>query len=53
LTHACQVHKEVFQKPDECLKLLVPGLLYTIQNNLQYVAAANLEPAVFQVVMHF
>ena len=41
---------EVFGKPEECLKLLVPGLLYTVQNNLQYVASSNLEPAVFQVM---
>lgn len=28
---------------------MIPGLLYTLQNNLQYIAASNLEPAVFQV----
>eukprot|EP00613_Pedinella_sp_CCMP2098_P074958 CAMPEP_0171912806 /NCGR_PEP_ID=MMETSP0993-20121228/11370_1 /TAXON_ID=483369 /ORGANISM="non described non described, Strain CCMP2098" /LENGTH=588 /DNA_ID=CAMNT_0012546717 /DNA_START=43 /DNA_END=1809 /DNA_ORIENTATION=+ len=44
------VRTEIVGKPEECLKLLVPGLLYTIQNNLQYVAAANLQPAVFQVM---
>jgi len=41
---------ELFGKPEESLKLLVPGLLYTLQNNLQYVASANLQPAVFQVM---
>ncbi|EGB13064.1 hypothetical protein AURANDRAFT_58573 [Aureococcus anophagefferens] len=30
--------------------LLVPAALYAVQNNLQYVAASNLEPAVFQVL---
>jgi solute carrier family 35 (UDP-sugar transporter), member A1/2/3 len=44
-----QIRSEILEKPDECLKLLVPGVLYTLQNNLQYVAAANLQPAVFQV----
>ena len=30
--------------------LLVPSGLYTLQNNLQYYAAGNLEPATFQVL---
>lgn len=41
---------EYRDKPQECMKLLVPGLLYTTQNNLQYTASSNLEPAVFQVM---
>jgi len=30
--------------------LVVPATLYAVQNNLQYVAASNLEPAVFQLL---
>ena len=30
--------------------LVVPAALYAVQNNLQYVAASNLEPAVFQLL---
>ncbi|KAJ8586085.1 nucleotide-sugar transporter [Rhizopogon salebrosus TDB-379] len=39
--------REVFS-PD-CWKLSIPAILYVIQNNLQYVAATNLEAATFQV----
>jgi UDP-sugar transporter A1/2/3 len=39
--------KSVFS-PD-CYKLSVPAILYVIQNNLQYVAASNLDVATFQV----
>ncbi|KAH9958290.1 nucleotide-sugar transporter-domain-containing protein [Russula dissimulans] len=39
--------KEVF-RPD-CWKLSIPAILYVIQNNLQFVAATNLEVATFQV----
>ena len=30
--------------------LTLPAILYTIQNNLQYLAIANLSPALFQVL---
>jgi UDP-sugar transporter A1/2/3 len=33
----------------DCYKLAVPAVLYVIQNNLQYVAATNLDVATFQV----
>jgi UDP-sugar transporter A1/2/3 len=39
--------KEVFS-PD-CWKLSIPAILYVIQNNLQFVAATNLDAATFQV----
>ncbi|KAF8343884.1 nucleotide-sugar transporter-domain-containing protein [Cantharellus anzutake] len=39
--------KEVFS-PD-CWKLSIPAILYVVQNNLQFVAASNLDPAAFQV----
>ncbi|KAI0293062.1 nucleotide-sugar transporter-domain-containing protein [Russula brevipes] len=41
------VGREVF-RPD-CWKLSIPAILYVIQNNLQFVAASNLEAATFQV----
>uniref|UniRef100_A0A915KHL2 Uncharacterized protein n=1 Tax=Romanomermis culicivorax TaxID=13658 RepID=A0A915KHL2_ROMCU len=36
-------------KPDELLKMSVPSILYAVQNNLDFVALANLEPGVYQV----
>lgn len=33
----------------DCWKLSIPAILYVIQNNLQFVAASNLEAATFQV----
>ncbi|KAG8904506.1 hypothetical protein FRB99_001639 [Tulasnella sp. 403] len=39
--------KEVFSA--DCWKLSIPAILYVIQNNLQFVAASNLDVATFQV----
>ncbi|KAJ7046878.1 nucleotide-sugar transporter-domain-containing protein [Mycena alexandri] len=33
----------------DCWKLSIPAILYVIQNNLQFVAASNLQAATFQV----
>ncbi|KAI9361956.1 UDP-galactose transporter [Pilaira anomala] len=37
----------------ETIKLAFPAILYLIQNNLQYVAATNLDAATFQVTYQF
>ncbi|KAF8910999.1 nucleotide-sugar transporter-domain-containing protein [Gymnopilus junonius] len=42
-----RLSREVFSQ--DCWKLSIPAILYVIQNNLQYVAASNLEAATFQV----
>jgi solute carrier family 35 (UDP-sugar transporter), member A1/2/3 len=42
-----RVARDVFS-PD-CWKLAIPAILYVVQNNLQYVAASNLDAATFQV----
>lgn len=40
---------EVLSQPLELLKLSVPSLLYTVQNNLLYFALSHLDAATFQV----
>ena len=42
-----RVARDIFS-PD-CWKLAIPAILYVVQNNLQYVAASNLDAATFQV----
>lgn len=42
--------QELINKPGELLKISIPALLYTFQNNILYVAVENLEAAVFQVL---
>ncbi|GAA6001066.1 hypothetical protein JCM10207_007397 [Rhodosporidiobolus poonsookiae] len=44
---ARQVLREVFSS--DCWKLSIPACLYVIQNNLQFVAASNLDVPTFQV----
>ena len=44
-----QLRDEILDKPWETLKLAVPSGLYTIQNNLLYVALSNLDAATYQV----
>lgn len=46
LTH---MHDEIIKKPVETLKVAVPAFIYTLQNNLLYIAVSNLPAATFQV----
>lgn len=46
LTH---LQEEIISKPKETLKVAVPAFIYTLQNNLLYVAVSNLPAATFQV----
>ncbi len=40
---------EIIEKYDETLKVSIPSFLYTVQNNLIYVALSNLDAATYQV----
>jgi len=42
------LHEEIIRKPKETLKVAVPAFIYTLQNNLLYVAVSNLPAATFQ-----
>jgi solute carrier family 35 (UDP-sugar transporter), member A1/2/3 len=44
-----RLRADILDRPAETLKLAVPSVLYTIQNNLQYLAVSNLDAATFQV----
>lgn len=44
------LHTEIFRKYKETAKLSIPSILYTIQNNLLFVALSHLDAATFQVI---
>ncbi|XP_037354119.1 UDP-N-acetylglucosamine transporter [Talpa occidentalis] len=43
------LHDEILNKPMETLKLAIPSGIYTLKNNLLYVALSNLDAATYQV----
>ncbi|XP_076308856.1 UDP-N-acetylglucosamine transporter-like isoform X2 [Tachypleus tridentatus] len=43
------LHLEVWSKPSDTCRLLVPAALYTVQNNLLFLALSNLDAATYQV----
>lgn len=43
------LQQHVFKRPTDALKILVPALLYLVQNTLLYVALSNLTAPIFQV----
>lgn len=43
------LHTHVYSNPMDTVKILVPALLYLVQNTLLYIALANLTAPIFQV----
>ncbi|KAF4072646.1 hypothetical protein AMELA_G00265210 [Ameiurus melas] len=43
------LRQEILRKPVETLKLAIPSGIYTLQNNLLYLALSNLDAATYQV----
>ena len=41
--------REIVCQPRESAKMLVPAALYTLQNNLLFLAVSNLDAATYQV----
>ncbi len=46
---ARQLYADICMQPFDTLKISIPALLYTVQNNALFVAVGHLEAAVFQV----
>ena len=44
-----EIHHHTIGSPLEMMKLTIPSLLYTVQNNLLYLALTNLDAATYQV----
>lgn len=45
-----EIYNHVWASPHEMLKLCVPSFLYTVQNNLLYLALTNLDAATYQIL---
>ena len=45
-----ELYNHVWDSPNEVLKLCVPSFLYTVQNNLLYLALTNLDAATYQIL---
>jgi UDP-sugar transporter A1/2/3 len=43
------LNENIIKQPMDCIKISVPSIIYTLQNNLLFVAVSNLDAAVFQV----
>uniref|UniRef100_A0A0K2U5L4 UDPNacetylglucosamine transporterlike [Oreochromis niloticus] n=1 Tax=Lepeophtheirus salmonis TaxID=72036 RepID=A0A0K2U5L4_LEPSM len=43
------IKNEIIFNPKETIKLIVPGVLYSIQNNIIFIALSNLDAATFQI----
>lgn len=43
------INQQILNNKMDCIKTGIPALLYTVQNNLVYLAISNLDAAVFQV----
>lgn len=41
--------ENIILQPLDCVKVSVPSLVYTLQNNLIFIGVSNLDAAVFQV----
>ena len=44
------LYQSIIGNAVDTLKLSIPAVIYTVQNNLQYVAISNLDAATFQVI---
>ena len=44
-----EIKREIYYKPLDTLKVSIPALLYTVQNNLLFLALSNLDAATYQV----
>jgi UDP-sugar transporter A1/2/3 len=42
------IKEDIVDRKKESLKLLLPALLYSVQNNLLIISITNLDPAIFQ-----
>lgn len=43
------MYKKILLRPSDTLKLSIPALIYTLQNNLVIIAISNLDPATYVV----